>query len=85
MRHQKHYNDDEINRAIDEYCNGTKLKIVCDCFPHIPRRTISRGSFRNRHNIAKNRPVPDPVLSFEMESDLVDWVIGMKSQRYLVT
>ena len=51
--------------------------IVCDHFLHIPRRTIARGALRKRQNISKKRPGPDPVLSFEVESDLVDWVIGM--------
>ena len=82
---QKHYSNNELNQAINEYGNGTKIKIVCDRFHHIPRRKIIRGALVKRQDISKNRPVPDPVLSFEMESDLVDWVIGMKSQRYLVT
>ena len=68
----KHYSDNEINRVIDEYCNGKKLKIFCDHFPHIPRK-INRGALRNRQNIAKNRPGPDPVLSFEMDSEFIDW------------
>ena len=46
---------------------------------------INRGAPRKRQNIAKKRPGPDTVLSFEMESDLVDWVIGMQSQVYPVT
>ena len=58
--------------------------IVCDHFPHIPRRTITRGASRKRQNIAKKRPGPDPVLYFEMESDLVHWVIGIYSQGYPV-
>ena len=59
--------------------------IVCYHFPHIPRRTITRGASRKRHNIAKKCPGPDPVLFFDMESDLVDWVIGIQSQGYPVT
>ena len=59
--------------------------IVCDHLTHTPRRTITRGESRKRQNIAKKRPGPDHVLSFEMESDLVDWVIGMQSQGYPVT
>ena len=85
MRGQKHYSDDKIYRVIDEYFNGKKLKIVCDRFRHTHRRTITRGALRRSQNIAKKRPGPDPVMSFEMESDLVDWVVGMHSQRYPVT
>ena len=59
--------------------------IVCDHLTHIYRRMITRGESRKRKNIAKKRPGPDHVLSFEMESDLVDWVIGMQSQGYSVT
>ena len=84
MRGRKHNSDDEPEKAIDEYRNGTKLMIVCGHPLHIPRRTTTRGASRKRQNIAKNRPGRDPVLSFEMESNLVDWVIGMKSQRFPV-
>ena len=59
--------------------------IVCDHFPHIPRRTITRGASRKRQNIAKKRPGPDPVLSFEVDSDLVYWIIGVHNQRYTLT
>ena len=85
MRRQEHYSNDEIDRAIDKYYDGTKLKIFCERFPHIPIRTITRGGFRKRQNIAIKCPGPDPGLSFEMKSDLVDWVIGMQSQGYTVT
>ena len=85
MRGRKHYSDDELEQAIDEYHNGKKLMIVCDNSPHIPRRTITRGASIKRQNIAKNRPGPDPVLYFQVESDLVDRVIGMQSQGYPVT
>ena len=59
--------------------------IVCDHSPRIPRRTIARGASRKRKNISKKYPGPDPVLSFEIESDLVDWAIGMQIQGYPVT
>ena len=77
MRGQKCYIDDDPDLEIDEYCNGMKLKIVCDRFPHIPRRTITRGALRKRQNIAKMHPGPNPALSFEIESDLVDWLVRM--------
>ena len=85
MRVQKHYSEDNLDQAITEYFNGTKLKIVFDHFPHIPRITVTRGTLRKRQNITKKCPGTDHVLSFEMESDLVDWVIGMQSQGYSVT
>ena len=85
MRGQKHYRNDDIEQAINEYCNETKMMIVSDHSPHIPRRKITREESRKRQNIAKKRPGPDPVLSFEVESDLVDWLIGMQSQGYPVT
>ena len=85
MRGRKHYSDDGLEQVIGEYSNGTKLMIVCDHFSHIPRRTITRGASRKRQNIAKKRPGPDNVLSFEVDSDLVDWVIWMQSQGYPVT
>ena len=85
MRRQKHYIIDYLDREIGEYWNETRLKIFCDFFPHIPRININRGAFRKRHNGAKKRPGPNHVLYFEMKSDLVDWVIGVKSQVYTVT
>ena len=85
MRGQKHYSEDKIDQAITEYFNGAKLKIVFDHFPHIPIITVTRGTLRKRQNITKKCPGTDPVLSFEMESDLVDLVIGMQSQGYPVT
>ena len=85
MRRQKYYNNNYLDQAIYEYCNDMKLKIVSGLFPHIPRRTITREILKKRQNIAKKRHGPDHVLSFEMISDLVDWVIGMQSQGYPVT
>ena len=80
MRGQNYYSNDELEQVIDEYWNGTKLMIVYDHFPHIPRRTITRGESRKRQNIAKKRPGPYHIIYFEMESDLVYWVIGIQSQ-----
>ena len=54
MRGWKHYSEDELDQLINEYWNGTKMKIVCDHSPHTPRRTITRGALRKRQNIAKN-------------------------------
>ena len=85
MRGQKHYSEDKLDQAITEYFNGAKLNIVFDHFPHIPRIPVTRGTLRKRQNITKNRPGTDHVLSIESESDLVDWVIGVKIQRYPVT
>ena len=64
MRGQKNYSEDELDQAISEYSNGTKLKIVFDHFPHIHRITITRGASRKRQNITKNRPGADHVLYF---------------------
>ena len=85
MRGRKHYSNDDLNQEIDEYCNGTKLKIACDHLTHTPRRTITRGELGKRQNISKKRPGPDHVLSSQIESDLVDWVIGIKSKVYPLT
>ena len=41
MRGQKHYSDNEIDQAIDEYCSRKKLNIVYDHLTHIPRRKIT--------------------------------------------
>ena len=66
MRDPKHYSNDELDRAIDEYWNGVKLKILYDCFSHTPRRMITMGELRKRQKIDKKRPGSDPVLSFEI-------------------
>eukprot|EP00549_Striatella_unipunctata_P018141 CAMPEP_0118697520 /NCGR_PEP_ID=MMETSP0800-20121206/14572_1 /TAXON_ID=210618 ORGANISM="Striatella unipunctata, Strain CCMP2910" /NCGR_SAMPLE_ID=MMETSP0800 /ASSEMBLY_ACC=CAM_ASM_000638 /LENGTH=50 /DNA_ID=CAMNT_0006597001 /DNA_START=211 /DNA_END=360 /DNA_ORIENTATION=+ len=46
MARRKQYAEEDLQNAIAEYSNGTKLKLVCKLFPHVPKRAITRGAKR---------------------------------------
>mmetsp|Transcript_29271 Transcript_29271/g.44918 ORF Transcript_29271/g.44918 Transcript_29271/m.44918 type:complete len:164 (+) Transcript_29271:31-522(+) len=85
MACRKQYAEADLQNAIAEYSNGAKLKLVSELFPHVPKRTITRGAKRLKEGIAKKRPGPDPVLSDQAEMDLVAWVIRMQKEGFPVS
>lgn len=82
---KKRYNDDELQDAVTMYKNGAKMRHISIKYPHIPRRTIYDYINREKNGIEIKKPGPNPVLTNDIEHDLVSWVAGMQTQGYPIS
>ena len=82
---KKQYDSEDLQKAMQEYMNGMKMKIIICRYPHVPKRTIFERAKKLKENVVVQKPGPCPLLTHEMEDDLKDWVIAMQVEGLPVT
>ena len=69
---RKLYSTKDLENAVAEYNNGTKMKALLSKYPQLPRRTITDRAKRVREDKQLQKTGPAPVLSVDIEEDLKD-------------
>ena len=85
MAKRKAYNEDDLDRAVNKYLAGMKLKDVCNAHLKVPERTITRSAKNRKEGIEAKQPRPKPILSTYVEDDFKSWIVSMQSQEFPVS
>jgi len=64
---RKLYSTEDLEKAVAEYIDGIKMKVLVAKYPHIPRRTITDRAKRVKEGIQIQNTGPAPILSVEIK------------------
>jgi hypothetical protein len=76
---RKLYDEKDLNKAVENYLNGMKMKQVLLLYPQVPERTIFDRAKKKKSSIQQQKPGPKPIPTVGIENDLVAWIVAMQS------
>ena len=81
----KQYDAQDLTKAAVAHIHGEKMRVISARFPMIPIRTIYDRVKLIKADKLPQKPGPKPILTAEIEDDLVAWVVAMQAQGLPVT